>query len=71
MWRYIFYIQCVYGGIFPYVFVIVYKLFNGDAEATGIWVSLFGCLGALGTTFIVIPVVAWLSKKMGKKKHLC
>ena len=49
-------------------FVIVYKLFNGDAEATGIWVSLFGCLGALGTTFIVIPTVAWLSKKMGKKK---
>ena len=49
-------------------FVIVYKLFNGDAEATGIWVSLFGCLGALGTTFIVIPVVTWMSKKMGKKK---
>ena len=49
-------------------FVIVYKLFNGDTEASGIWVSLFGCLGALGTTFIVIPVVAWLSKKMGKKK---
>ncbi|MCH1471051.1 MAG: MFS transporter, partial [Flavobacteriaceae bacterium] len=49
-------------------FVIVYKLFNGDAEATGIWVSLFGCLGALGTTFIVIPIVAWLSKKIGKKK---
>ena len=49
-------------------FVIVYKLFNGDAEATGIWVSLFGCLGALGTTFIVIPIVAWMSKQMGKKK---
>ena len=49
-------------------FVIVYKLFNGDAEATGIWVSMFGCLGALGTTFIVIPIVAWLSKKIGKKK---
>ncbi|MDC6404661.1 MULTISPECIES: MFS transporter [Maribacter] len=49
-------------------FVIVYKLFNGDAEATGIWVALFGCLGALGTTFIVIPIVAWMSKKMGKKK---
>ena len=49
-------------------FVIVYKLFNGDAEATGMWVSLFGCLGALGTTFIVIPIVAWMSKKMGKKK---
>ncbi|SDX94588.1 glycoside/pentoside/hexuronide:cation symporter, GPH family [Lutibacter oricola] len=49
-------------------FVIVYKLFNGDTEASGVWVSLFGCLGALGTTFIVIPIVAWLSKKFGKKK---
>ena len=49
-------------------FVIVYKLFNGDAGASGIWVSMFGCLGALGTTFIVIPIVAWMSKTMGKKK---
>ena len=49
-------------------FVIVYKLFNGDAGASGIWVSMFGCLGALGTTFIVIPAVAWMSKKMGKKR---
>ena len=29
---------------------------------------MFGCLGALVTTFIVIPSVAWISKKMGKKK---
>ncbi len=49
-------------------FVIVFKLFNGDAGASGIWVSLFGCLGALGTTFLVIPIVAWMSKKFGKKK---
>ncbi len=49
-------------------FVIVYKLFNGDAAASGIWVALFGCLGALGTTFIVIPTVAWMSKAIGKKK---
>jgi GPH family glycoside/pentoside/hexuronide:cation symporter len=49
-------------------FVIVYKLFNGDAGASGIWVSMFGCLGAIGTTFIVIPAVAWMSKKIGKKK---
>ena len=49
-------------------FVIVYKLFNGDAGASGIWVSLFGALGALGTTFIVIPIVTRLSKKFGKKK---
>jgi len=49
-------------------FVIVYRLFNGDAAATGIWVALFGCIGALGTTFIVIPLVTWMSKKMGKIK---
>ena len=49
-------------------FVIVYKLFNGDADASGIWVSMFGCLGALGTTFIVIPTVTWMSKQWGKKK---
>ncbi|MDA0779978.1 MAG: MFS transporter [Bacteroidetes bacterium] len=49
-------------------FVIVYKLFNGDAGASGIWVSLFGCLSALGTTFIVIPIVTWMSRNFGKKK---
>lgn len=49
-------------------FVIVYKLFNGDAEATGIWVSLFGCIGALCTTWITIPIVTWMSKAVGKKK---
>jgi len=49
-------------------FVIVYKLFNGDAEATGVWVVLFGCLGALGTTFLVIPIVTKMSKWWGKKK---
>lgn len=49
-------------------FVIVYKLFNGDTGASGIWVSLFGCLGAIGTTFIVIPAVTWMSKTFGKKK---
>ena len=49
-------------------FVIVYKLFNGDAGSAGVWVVLFGCLGALGTTFIVIPTVAKMATKLGKKK---
>ncbi|MEM6769908.1 MAG: MFS transporter [Bacteroidota bacterium] len=49
-------------------FVIVYKLFNGDAAATGVWVVLFGSIGALCTTFIVIPIVAWMSKTIGKRK---
>ena len=49
-------------------FIVVYYLFKGDAAAAGIWPTLFGSLGALITTFAVIPTVAWMSKKMGKKK---
>jgi GPH family glycoside/pentoside/hexuronide:cation symporter len=49
-------------------FIIVYHLFNGDAGAAGIWPTLFGSIGALVTTFLVIPTVAWMSKKMGKKR---
>ena len=48
-------------------FIVVYYLFKGDAAAAGIWPTLFGSLGALITTFAVIPTVAWMSKKMGKK----
>ena len=48
-------------------FIIVYRLFNGDTAAAGIWPTLFGSVGALGTTFIVIPIVARMSKMMGKK----
>jgi len=49
-------------------FIVVYYLFDGDAGAAGVWPTLFGSLGALVTTFAVIPTVAWMSKKMGKKK---
>ena len=48
-------------------FIVVYHLFNGDTAAAGIWPTLFGSVGALVTTFAVIPTVAWMSKKMGKK----
>lgn len=49
-------------------FIIVYHLFNGDAGAAGVWPTLFGSLGAIVTTFLVIPTVAWMSKRMGKKQ---
>ena len=49
-------------------FIVVYYLFNGDTAAAGIWPTLFGCGGALATTFVVIPIVAWIAKKMEKKK---
>ena len=48
-------------------FIVVYHLFAGDAAAAGIWPTLFGSIGALVTTFAVIPTVAWMSKKIGKK----
>ncbi|WP_081988195.1 MFS transporter [Psychroserpens jangbogonensis] len=49
-------------------FIVVYYLFNGDAGAAGIWPTLFGSIGALATTFLVIPIVTRMSKVMGKKK---
>jgi glycoside/pentoside/hexuronide:cation symporter, GPH family len=49
-------------------FIIVYHMFGGDAGAAGLWPTLHGCVGALVTTFVVIPVVAQISKKFGKKK---
>jgi GPH family glycoside/pentoside/hexuronide:cation symporter len=49
-------------------FIVVYYLFNGDTASAGIWPTLLGSIGALSTTFIVIPIVAWMSKKIGKKK---
>jgi GPH family glycoside/pentoside/hexuronide:cation symporter len=48
-------------------FIVVYYLFNGSTADAGIWPTLFGCLGALSTTFVVIPIVANISKRMGKK----
>jgi GPH family glycoside/pentoside/hexuronide:cation symporter len=49
-------------------FIVVYYLFNGDAAAAGLWPTLLGSIGALSTTFLVIPIVAKMSKVMGKKK---
>ena len=48
-------------------FIVVYHLFDGNAAAAGIWPTLFGSIGALITTFAVIPTVAWMSGKIGKK----
>ncbi len=48
-------------------FIVVWHLFKGDAEAAGYWTPLFGSAGAIVTTFLVIPIVARMSKKIGKK----
>jgi len=51
-------------------FIIVFFLFNGVTGPDGAWwwPTLFGSVGALVTTFLVIPAVTILSNKVGKKK---
>ncbi|MFY7734364.1 MAG: MFS transporter [Bacteroidia bacterium] len=49
-------------------FIIKYYLFKGNEDGFGLWPTLFGCVGAMITTVIVIPIVARMSKIMGKKK---
>ena len=51
-------------------FIIVFFLFNGVTGPDGAWwwPTLFVSVGALVTTFLVIPAVTILSNKVGKKK---
>jgi len=48
-------------------FIIVYYMNNGDAGAAGTWPAWFGTISALCTCFLVIPVVTYISQKLGKK----
>ena len=47
--------------------IIVHYMFNSDPASAGTWPAMHGSVGALITTFLVIPVVM-MSKKLGKKK---
>lgn len=49
-------------------FIIVYYMFAGDAGAAGTWPAWFGTVTALSTSFLVIPIITFLSQKIGKKK---
>lgn len=48
-------------------FIIVYYMNNGDPGAAGTWPAWFGTLSALSTCFLVIPIITWMSQKIGKK----
>ncbi len=48
-------------------FIIVYHLFAGDAGAAGTWPAWFGAISALCTCFLVIPVITWVSHRLGKR----
>ena len=47
-------------------FIIKYYVFPGDGQ--GIWPTLYGCVGAIFTTVLIIPIVAYMSRVMGKQK---
>jgi GPH family glycoside/pentoside/hexuronide:cation symporter len=49
-------------------FIIVYYMFDGDAGAAGNWPAWHGTIGALCTCFLVIPVITFISQKLGKKR---
>ena len=49
-------------------FIIVHYLFMGDASAASPWPTLHGSVGAIVTTFIVIPIVSKMAQTYGKKE---
>lgn len=48
-------------------FIIVYYLFKGDTVAAGQWPAWFGTISSIGTAFLVIPVITFISERVGKK----
>ena len=47
-------------------FIIVHYMNGGDVAAAGTWPAWFGSLSALATCFLVIPIITYLSQKIGK-----
>ncbi len=48
-------------------FIIIFYLFRGDTTAAGHWPAWFGTVSALATAFLVIPIITYMSTKIGKK----
>lgn len=49
-------------------FIIIFYLFKGDTTAAGQWPAWFGTMSAVATAFLVIPVITFISSKIGKKR---
>ncbi len=49
-------------------FIIVFYLFNGQYDAAGTWPAWFSTISAFATAFLIIPVITWMSNKLGKRK---
>ena len=48
--------------------IIVHYMFNSDPASAGSWPAIHGSVGALFTSFLVIPIINWMAKTLGKKK---
>lgn len=48
-------------------FIIVFHMFNGDYGLTGSWPAWFATMSAVATAFLVIPIISFISNKVGKK----
>ncbi len=49
-------------------FIILFYMFNGDYAETGNWPAWFSTVSAFATAFLVIPIISWMSDKIGKRK---
>ena len=49
-------------------FIIVHYMNGGDVAASGTWPAWFGALSALATCFLVIPIITFMSQRIGKRK---
>ena len=43
-------------------------MFKGDTAAAGNWPAWFGTVSALATAILVIPIITYISQKIGKKR---
>lgn len=48
-------------------FIILYYLFEGSISAAGTWPPWFSTVNAAATAFLIIPIIAKISTKVGKK----
>ncbi len=54
-------------GSFSY-FIIVFYMFKGSYAEAGTWPALFSTVSALATAILIIPIITWISNKLGKRK---
>lgn len=49
-------------------FIILFYMFKGDYSLAGSWPAWFSTISAMATAFIVIPIISFISNRVGKRK---